>query len=122
MQLAYKMSVFFVKLGNADYDFYLDCDTNNQPDWTQEEMESECGYEGTSNGCLFDLDNDPCEYSNVADQYQNIKQIMENKLVGYSNIIVPDLREIYGGQPDESNPDNFGGWWDAWCTSDQFGC
>ena len=74
-----------------------------------------CAYEV----CLFDLLNDPCEYYNVADKYQDITLLLYGWLKEYYDIQVTSLHYAIGEVSDISmtnpaNPDGSMGWWKPW--------
>lgn len=61
--------------------------------------------------CLFDLDNDPCETSNIAALYPNVVRQLANRLEHFKNIAQP-ARNVPGDI--RSNPQDFGGIWSWW--------
>ena len=74
-----------------------------------------CAYEV----CLFDLLNDPCEYYNVADKYQDITLLLYGWLKEYYDIQVTSLQSAIGqvsntSITDPTNLDGTTGWWKPW--------
>lgn len=61
--------------------------------------------------CLFDLENDPCETSNIAALYPHIVKLLENRLEHFKNM--SETPRNVPGDP-RSNPQNFGGVWTSW--------
>ncbi|XP_066922222.1 arylsulfatase B-like [Clytia hemisphaerica] len=61
--------------------------------------------------CLFNLQNDPCEYNDVSSQYPEIYQQMKNKLEDYKKGMVQSRK-----QPGDkmSDPQLNGGFWGPW--------
>ena len=61
--------------------------------------------------CLFNIDNDPCEYVNQAKSQPDIVRNMLSWLEQYKQTMVPPRNK-----PNDpaSNPNNFGGVWSPW--------
>ena len=77
--------------------------SNNQDD---DDDDTDWSLMSCSDGCLFNLDTDPCEYNDVKDVYPDIVEIMENKLLLHQENSVKPLmgeNEIYLSD-DEINP------------------
>ncbi|XP_058126650.1 arylsulfatase B [Anopheles ziemanni] len=66
-------------------------------------MENECKpMEGV---CLFDLESDPCEYNNLADEHPDIVQSLLARLLAYNSTAVPpaNLEDDPRGEPQHWN-------------------
>lgn len=64
--------------------------------------------------CLFNLNNDPCEFHDVSKQYPIIYNIMLRKLDEYRKKMVKSRRTTM--RNPESNPKLHGGAWVSWKT------
>ena len=70
---------------------------------------SECTYK--AGPCLFDLDDDPCEYVNLASKNTEVVDTMLNWLEKYKLTMIKPKN-----LPDDTaaNPRNFNGVWTPW--------
>lgn len=69
----------------------------------------------TNKACLFDLETDPCEQSDVANVFPKVVNKLEQLLDFYKTSAISDLPLI----PDlNSNPDIFNGIWSNWIKQD----
>lgn len=69
------------------------------------------GCTKTDGPCLFDIENDPCEYVNLASKYEDILEQMLAKLEGYRKSSVPPRNKP---EDPKANPKYHGGAWVAW--------
>lgn len=71
--------------------------------------------------CLYDLDNDPCEYYDLSQQeeYSEIYETMYSKLKVYYENQVHPLKDIYATDYDNANPELFDNFWSPWLTQEQ---
>ena len=98
----------------------IDCgkhfDINQLPsmaDYTQ------CPFD--NDGCLFNIDEDPCELENVRyrdDQTKEIYDKLYDMLLSYNQTMVTPLDVIYLPSKTDSNPHLFNGYWTPWMNSD----
>lgn len=61
--------------------------------------------------CLFDLENDPCEFINLAEYYPGVVAELKNRLTYFETISVPQIRM---NSDLRANPANWGGYWSPW--------
>ncbi|XP_077994395.1 arylsulfatase J-like [Glandiceps talaboti] len=61
--------------------------------------------------CLFDIDNDPCEYNNLANKYPDIVEGLLSRLQAYNATAVPPLNTDID---PEANPAKHNGAWVPW--------
>ena len=79
--------------------------TCGKPPSTPAECSSEAGP------CLFNIQEDPCEYVNQAKNQPEIVNDMMVRLEELRRTMVPPRNQ----KPDpEANPNNFGGVWSPW--------
>ena len=62
---------------------YANCNRSNEPIWNETYFENKCPFNGEA--CLFNLENDPCEYVDVKDDYPDIYDRLVTLLVDYAN-------------------------------------
>lgn len=68
-------------------------------------------YECFDDYCLFDVQNDPCEYRNVAKQNQQILNITIDMLEQFKTELI---KQYYPKVDPNGNPSYFDGYWDTW--------
>lgn len=61
--------------------------------------------------CLFDIESDPCETTNLATKYPDVVRKLQNKLNYYGRIALPIRNKP---SDPRCNPANFGGIWTWW--------
>lgn len=61
-------------------------------------------------GCLFDLDEDPCETTNIIEKHPEIAFVLEKKLEEYNKELVPQKNQ----KPDPHSDPKF--YNNEWCT------
>lgn len=61
--------------------------------------------------CLYDLENDPCEFSDIAKNHPNVVIKLKKRLTFYESITVPQVR---AAADLRSNPANWDGYWSSW--------
>ncbi|KAJ3648883.1 hypothetical protein Zmor_020652 [Zophobas morio] len=71
-----------------------------------------------SNACLFDLEKDPCETTNIIDEQPDLGRLLLRRIEEFSVFLVPQGNLTV--DPD-SNPQRFGNTWctwldDSWCV------
>ncbi|XP_015768600.1 PREDICTED: arylsulfatase J-like [Acropora digitifera] len=71
---------------------------------------AECGHK--DGPCLFNIDKDPCEHTNVANQEKDVLEMMLRLLEKYKKTMVPIRNKPYDHQ---ANPKFHNGLWTAWC-------
>ena len=64
--------------------------------------------------CLFDIENDPCEYNDLSDSYGDKYELLKSRLNSYKSGMVPSRK-----QPADkmANPKLHGGVWMPWRDS-----
>ena len=62
---------------------YINCNRSNEPQWNETYFANQCPF--NNEACLFDLDNDPCEYFDVKNDYPEIYDKMVQLFVDYAN-------------------------------------
>ena len=102
---------FQILNGSQYNDTTVQCGGNGppKPDYKK------CPYNGKA--CLFNIENDPCEYQDVADENQDIAKKLYDRLVYYNSTMVTPLWLLNFEEPDAADPDNFGGFWTPWKNS-----
>lgn len=68
-------------------------------------------YECFDNYCLFDIENDPCEYTNVAKKHPQLLSMFLDMMSQFRTETIKQKR------PDidsKSDPKNFNGYWETW--------
>lgn len=65
----------------------------------------------SSGPCLFDIEQDPCEYVNLASQHEDLVQKLLTKLEEYRNSSVPPRNKH---MDPRANPKYHGGAWVPW--------
>ena len=71
---------------------------------------AKCDYK---NGpCLFNIDDDPCEYTNLAEEEKDMLNFMLQLLDKYKATMVPIRNKDYD---PNANPKYHNGVWTAWC-------
>ena len=71
--------------------------------------------------CLFDLENDPCEYFDVSNEYDEIAQALYKKLAVYYNMQTEVLyREFDNVDDDLVNPENTDGFWEPFYDAEEY--
>jgi len=65
----------------------------------------------SSGPCLFDIEQDPCEYVNLASQHEDLVQKLLAKLEEYRNSSVPPRNKH---MDPRANPKYHGGAWVPW--------
>ena len=84
-------------------------------------IDTSSGCSCTNTVCLFDLENDPCEYFDVSEEYDDITQELYKKLVLYYNEQTETLFNYFDDVDDNIiNPDNFGGYWEPFYDSNEY--
>lgn len=63
------------------------------------------------NGCLFDLEKDPCESTNIIESETLLKEELLSKIDNFSKILVPQPVRIFD---PASNPSFYNGTWCTW--------
>ena len=71
----------------------------------------------SSGPCLFDIEQDPCEYVNLASQHEDLVQKLLTKLEEYRNSSVPPRNKH---MDPRANPKYHGGAWVPWEDLPQF--
>lgn len=71
---------------------------------------AECGHK--DGPCLFNIDKDPCEHTNVANQEKDVLEMMLQLLEKYKKTMVPIRNKPYDHR---ANPKFHNGLWTAWC-------
>ena len=68
------------------------------------------------NGCLFDLEADPCELSDISDneEYTEIIATLHARLSEYYDQATDPLEVVYQSDADSSDPNNNDGYWEPW--------
>ncbi|XP_044261434.1 arylsulfatase B-like [Tribolium madens] len=66
-------------------------------------------------GCLFDLESDPCETTNIIQREKIIAGRLFKRLLEFSQVLVPQQDPVF--DPD-SNPQFFNGTWCTWLDSE----
>ncbi|EDO38943.1 predicted protein [Nematostella vectensis] len=61
--------------------------------------------------CLFDMEEDPCEYHDLSNQLPEVLAEMKTRLEYYKNIALPPW---FPPINKAANPANFGGFWSPW--------
>ena len=61
--------------------------------------------------CLFDVEDDPCEYVNRANSNPDLVNQMLQELEKFKQTMVPPRNKPFDPR---ANPDNFGGVWSPW--------
>ena len=61
---------------------------------------------------MFNIEEDPCEHTNVAEQEKEVLDIMLQLLEKYKKTMVPIRNKPYDRQ---ANPKYHNGLWTAWC-------
>jgi len=66
--------------------------------------------------CLFDMATDPCEYTDIGPDNQEIVTQLTNKLAQYNEDQADPLYRYYVNNLnyEDADPDNFGGYWSSW--------
>lgn len=68
---------------------------------------------------LFDLENDPCETTNVANKYSEVLEQLRIRLDEFKNELIPQKNK----NPDVcSNPAFFNGYWSNWLSNPNPNC
>lgn len=62
--------------------------------------------------CLFNIEEDPCEYTNLAQKETDVLNHMLKLLETYKSTMVPIRNKPYD---KNANPKNHNGLWTAWC-------
>jgi len=96
---------------NLDVPNSLGCDLDAEPNNLM------CFY--TDEGCLYDLENDPCEYNDVSDENPTIFAYLREKLANLKDISPTDVGGISSYQLDAYSadhwlPENTGEFWTPW--------
>jgi len=74
----------------------------------------------TDEGCLFDLVNDPCEYTNVISSYPDVAQYLRSRLIYYNSSQVDPLTTLMSTASAEMiDPDLFDGYWSPFLDDDE---
>ena len=73
---------------------------------------NDCPY--NKEPCLYDLDTDPCEYTDIKADKPEILDFLYNMLSEYNDGAVPALKLLYSSEDEAANPENFGGFWSPW--------
>ena len=82
-------------------------------------VKRDCGYSGTP--CLFDIDSDPCEYTDLRKSEPEIYEKMYNLLLQYNE--TQKLPTLYSQYPDDyegANPELYGGFWSPWVNTSNY--
>ena len=61
--------------------------------------------------CLFDLQQDPCEYNDLSTQYPSIVKKLKKKIKEYRRGMVKQRNKK---RQEEADPDRHGGVWGPW--------
>ncbi|XP_050430569.1 arylsulfatase B-like isoform X2 [Adelges cooleyi] len=73
-------------------------------------------YECFNGYCLFDLENDPCEYKNVAKQHPQVLNMTLDMMNEFKKELVKQNRP---GIDPNSDPRKFNGYWETWLDHDE---
>ena len=92
----------------------IQCTERGNYDFPMVDFTNDCPFNGEP--CLFDLDEDPCEYTDIKDNETEIFDLMWDLMLEYNESAVPALHLLFPDQDDAANPINFGGFWSPWVT------
>merc|ERR1712083_1087840 len=63
----------------------------------------------------YDLDADPCEYTDIKADEPEIYEMMYQLLISYNeSAVTPTLYQLFPNQVNASDPAQFGGYWSPW--------
>ncbi|ETO07324.1 hypothetical protein RFI_30068 [Reticulomyxa filosa] len=79
-----------------------------------ENFPNTCTENRWGHGCLFDLEKDPCEFTDLSDQFPQMYHMLYQKLLQYSREMKPPLQLSHGESRQHANPQNFNGFWSPW--------
>ncbi|ETO28267.1 arylsulfatase J precursor [Reticulomyxa filosa] len=65
-------------------------------------------------GCLFDLENDPCEFTDLSAAYPFVSQQLHRRLLHYQTLMTPPFQLTHSSQMSLASPSHFQGFWSPW--------
>lgn len=92
----------------------IQCTEKGNYDFPIVDFENDCPYNGEP--CLYDLDEDPCEYYDIKEAEIEIFDFMWDLLLEYNESAATALKLEFPDEDEAANPDNFGGFWSPWMS------
>ena len=83
-----------------------------QPDW--KDAVSDAPFKNENEGALYNLIDDPCEYSDIKNDYLDIYEDLLTSLYEYNLVADTPIKGQTDPEPGRANPINNGGWWSSW--------
>lgn len=74
-----------------------------------------CPYNGE--GCLFDIEADPCEYHDIKEEQSALYRQMMKMLKEYNDTMVTPLQLLFPDDKKGADPSKHGGFWGPWINN-----
>lgn len=90
----------------------VQCSVSGNYEYPEIDEHSSCLFSGEA--CLYDMDNDPCEWNDIRSSNMDIFEQLIKKLHDYNASQAYPMFRSYPENASLANPNQFGGFWSPW--------